>query len=94
MKNYEVIKDKGRFTIGEFDPSYNAYIINDGICNYYWWGTKEEAQEAAEAYNEYEGEEWLGEHGNGNDVIYEDEIEDVSEEMLELYKLFGAVKSE
>lgn len=94
MNCYEVIEDHGRFTIGEFDPSSTAYIINDGICNYYWWDTKEAAQEAADAYNEYDGEEWLGQHGYGNDVIHEDEIDTVDEKMLELYKLFGAVRHE
>jgi hypothetical protein len=29
----------------------------------------EDAQVAADAYNTYDGQEWLGQHGNGNDTI-------------------------
>lgn len=88
MKNYRVIKDYDRYTIGEYIETANAYIINDGICQYYWWGDQYAAQEAADAYNEYEGPEWLGQHGYGNDRIPED-YED--ENLVNLYRLFDAV---
>lgn len=91
MKNYTVIKERDRYTIGEYDEGYKAYIINDGICQYYYWGTKEAAQAAADAYNAYDGSEWLGEHGYGNDRIYLGEINDVDADMVDLYRLFGAV---
>jgi hypothetical protein len=91
MKNYKVIKDGDRYTIGEYSESYDAYIINDGICNYYWWDTQEAAQEAADTYNVYDGMEWLGQHGYGNDTIDSDEIDDMDAEMVTLYRLFGAV---
>jgi len=92
MKNYKVIKDGDRYTIGNWDDSYNAYIINDGICNYYWWDTEEAAQEAADAYNEYEGCEWLGDHGYGSDTLTADEAETMDPEMVALYRLFGAIE--
>lgn len=93
MKNYKVIEDGTRYTIGEYDSSYKAYITNDGICNYYFWDSKEEAEAAAEAYNTYEGEEWLGQHGYGNDRISEEDeaYNSYSEEMIQLYRLFNAV---
>ena len=91
-KNYTVIKEGERYTIGEWDDGYQAYIVNDGICQYYWWDSEEDAQVAADAYNAYEGPEWLGQHGYGNDTIEEDEIDDMDPEMVELYRLFGAVK--
>jgi hypothetical protein len=62
-KNYKVIKDGERYTIGEWDDGYKAY----------------------------EGYEWLGQHGYGNDTINADEIDDMDPEMVELYRLFGAV---
>jgi hypothetical protein len=39
IRNYRVIKDGGRYTIGEWDEGYRAYIVNDGICQYYIGGT-------------------------------------------------------
>lgn len=90
MKNYEVIKDGERYTIGQYDAGYGAFITNDGICQYYWWGTPEDAQAAADAYNTYEGPEWLGQHGHGNDRISADEADTCSQEMIDLYRLFGA----
>lgn len=92
MKNYKVIKDGERYTIGEWDECRKAYIINDGICTYYWWDTADAAQEAADAYNAYEGYEWLGQHGYGNDTISADEVDDMDTDMVDLYRLFGAVK--
>lgn len=92
MKNYTVIKcEDGRYTIGEYHKGYQSYIINDGICDYYHWDTAEDAQAAADAYNAYEGCEWLWEHGYGNDRIYEYEIDDMDSDMVELYRLFGAI---
>lgn len=88
-KNYKSIKDRTRWTIGEWDEGYKAYIINDGICGYYWWDSESAAQEAADAYNSYEGCEWLGQHGYGNDVV--DADDDVDAEMYDLYRLFGAI---
>ena len=93
MKNYQVVKENdGRYTIGEFDDDYKAYIINDGIYGYYHWSTKTAAQEAAKAYNEYSGNEWLGQHGYGNDVIREGDMDDADPDMIELYRLFDAVE--
>lgn len=92
MKNYKAIKEGEGYTIGNWDNDRKAYIINDGIYGYYRWKSKEEAQRAAEAFNEYEGCEWLGQHGYGNDIIDLDEDGDCcSDEMIELYLLFGAV---
>lgn len=93
MRNYKVIEEGTRFTIGEFDEGYQAYITNDGICGYYFWDTRAEAEAAAEAYNAYEGEEWLGQHGYGNDSISEEDeaYDSYSEEMIELYRLFNRV---
>ena len=93
MKKYQVVKENdGRYTIGEYDSDYEAYIINDGICGYYHWSTKTAAQEAAKAYNEYSGNEWLGQHGYGNDVIHADDMDDMDPDMIELYRLFDAVE--
>ena len=50
MRKYQVIPEGTRWTIGEFDEGYQAFITNDGICNYYFWDTREEAEAAAEAY--------------------------------------------
>lgn len=90
MKSYEVLKDGDRYTIGE--KIDGMLIINDGICGYYWWDTKEAAQKAADAYNAYEGSEWLGQHGYGNDTINADELWDTDAEMVELYRLFNAIE--
>lgn len=91
MKNYIVIKEGNRYTIGEYDEGYKAYIINDGICGYYYWDTEHEAQIAADTYNTYDGCEWLGEHGYGNDKIDEEDIDNMDVEMVELYRLFNAI---
>ena len=90
MKNYKVIKENDRCTLGQFDKGYNAYIINDGLYKHYFWASEAEAQKAVDAYNAYTGLEWLGEHGYGNDIITLAEEE--NPEMLELYKLFNAVE--
>jgi hypothetical protein len=90
-KNYKVIKEGNRYTIGQWDEGYKAYIINDGIYGYYWWDNQKEAQEAANAYNNYNGCEWLGQHGYGNDIIDEDDMWDTDAEMVDLYKLFRAI---
>ena len=106
--NYETIKDGDRYTIGEYNESYKAFIINDGICQYYWWDTEEEAQEAADALNAYGGLSGLGDHGSGYDKIYaqewllqngyeaDDDIDDIlaDEPDFQLYKLFHAVDYE
>jgi hypothetical protein len=92
IRNYRVIEDGGRYTIGEWDEGYRAYIVNDGICQYYWWGSKKDAQKAADAYNVYDGNEWLGQHGYGNDKIYANEIDDMDPAMVDLYRLFNAVE--
>ena len=94
MKNYKVLKEGNRYTIGEWDESYQAYIMNDGIYGYYWWDREHDAQIAADTYNVYDGNEWLGQHGYGNDTISEDEIDDMDSEMVELYKLFNAIDYE
>lgn len=86
-KGYEVIKEGERYTIGK--RLDDAFITNDGICNFYFWDTEHDAQRACEAYNEYEGCEWLGEHGNGNDRLEPDETDDM--ELYELYRLFDAI---
>ena len=88
---YTVLTEGNRYTIGKYDEGYKAYIINDGICGYYYWDTKEDAQAAADAYNVYEGCEWLGQHGYGNDRISADEIDDADPDMVDLYRLFNAV---
>ena len=90
-KSYQVIKEGDRYTIGQFDDGYEAYIINDGICNYYFWETEEEAQEAANAYNSFDGLEWLDEHGNGNDTLDVSEIEDADPDLVDLYRMFNAI---
>jgi|BioPla2DNA2_1021312.scaffolds.fasta_scaffold62633_2 hypothetical protein len=38
---YEAVKNHNRYTIGIYDKSFDAYIVNDGICTYYWWNTEE-----------------------------------------------------
>lgn len=92
---YEVVKCADNdYTIGHYDSGYGAYIINDGICGYYHWDSSEEAQAAADAYNDYDGPEWLGQHGYGNDTICFDEIESCDPKMVHLYRMFGAVESE
>jgi len=97
-KNYTVIKaNDGRYTIGQYDEEYEAYIVNDGICNYYWWDSEAEAQLAADAYNEYDGFEFyegLGNHGYGYDTITQDDIEnyDLDTALINLYRLFHAIK--
>jgi len=91
---YQVIKEHNRYTIGVYDEGYDAFIVNDGICQYYWWRKRSDAQAAANAINEYEGEHWLGEHGYGNDKIYIDEDfnpDMYDPEKIELYKLFSAI---
>jgi hypothetical protein len=90
MKSYKVIQSGNEYTIGEWDDGYQAFIVNDGICGYYWWSTAEAAQKAADAYNSYEGPEYLGQHGYGNDLITN--TDDVSQEMYKLYELFNAVR--
>lgn len=92
LKNYRVVKDGDRYTIGEWDDGYKAYIVNDGIFQYYWWDDVGAAQFAADAYNKYVGNEWLGQHGYGNDVINKNEISDYDPEMVSLYNLFNAIK--
>jgi len=95
MKKYQVVKENdGRYTIGEYDEGYKAFIINDGIYGYYHWDNEAAAQEAAKAYNEYTGNEWLSQHGYGNDVIHADDMDDVDIEMVELYRLFNAVEED
>jgi hypothetical protein len=92
---YEALKDGDRYTIGVYDEGYKAYIVNDGICNYYWWDTEVEAQEAADALNSYEGCHGLGEHGYGNDKITQSEAEEAGEtELVILYRLFNAIVCE
>lgn len=86
-----MIKEGDRYTIGQFDEDYDAFIINDGICNYYFWSTEEEAQEAANAYNSFDGLEWLDEHGYGNDTLDVYEIEDADPDMVDLYRMFNAI---
>lgn len=88
--NYKVIKDGNRYTIGEYDKGYNAYIVNDGICCYYWWPTEAEAQAAADAINRY-GSYWLGQHGYGNDRLSANDMHDVDPDMWETYRLFHAI---
>lgn len=94
IHHYKAIKESDRFTIGEYDKGYKAYIINDGICGYYFWDTEEKAQQAADAYNSYDKWEELGKHGYGNDRITFDEIDEIDEDIVELYRLFHAVDTE
>ena len=89
MKNYKVIKQDERYTIGQYDEGYGAYITNDGICAFYYWDNKEDAQAAADALNKFEGNQWLGQHGYGNDFLREEDIDDYDQEMIDLYRLFG-----
>lgn len=91
MKNYKAIKEGNHYTIGAWDDGYEAYIINDGIYGYYWWDDEADAQAAAEAYNAYDGIEWLGQHGYGNDAILGSEIKKTDTKMVKLYKLFNAI---
>lgn len=92
MKSYKPVKEGDKFTIAQWDEGYCAYITNDGIYNYYFWDTLEEATAAANAYNTYKGCEWLGQHGYGNDIVDIVDLEDVcDEDMIELYGLFNAV---
>ena len=83
---YEVIKSGDRFTIATKWDSY-SYIINDGICEYYYWDTWRNAQEAADAYNKH-GMSWVCAHERLS--VYDD-LSDVSDEDYGLYKLFNAV---
>lgn len=95
MKNYRAIKAGNKYIIGNYDENLDLYDVTDGIFGYYKWDTEEEAQEAAEALNEYEGSQWLGQHKEGNDIIdLDDDDCCYSDEMLELYLLFGAVRGE
>ena len=91
-KNYKVVREGDRYTIAHWDEARDAFIINDGIYGYYWWDSEEDAQKAADAYNAYDGQEWLGQHGYGNDTISQDEIDSLDLEMVELYRLFGAIE--
>ena len=90
-KNYQVIKEGNRYTIAEWDEGYKAFIINDGIFQSYYWDTEIEAQNAAEKYNNYQGCEWLAQHGYGNDKIYKSEIKEYDKEMIALYEAFNAI---
>lgn len=92
MKNYQAIKEGDSFTIAQWDKGYQACIINDGIYGYYWWSTCEQAQAAADAYNAYDGLEWLDSHSTGADLIYLDDTNEYDADMLALYCLFNAVR--
>ena len=86
MHNYEVLHEGDRYTIGEkWDD--DSYIINDGICCYYYWDTRREAQEAADAYNKH-GMSWVRSHDRLS--VYDDLV-DVSDEDYKMYTLFHAI---
>ena len=73
MQKYDVIAENKRYTIGIYDKDYDGYIVNDGICNYYWWELKKEAKAAADALNKWEKQgysHYLGSHLYGHDKIY------------------------
>lgn len=91
MKNYKVIREDDRYTIGQWGEGYNTYIVNDGICQYYWWDTEAAAQAAADAYNAYDGAEWLGEHDYGDDRMTLEDSRHAPPRAVELYQLFNAV---
>ena len=96
MRHYKAVKEgDGYYCIAEYDASYHAYIVNDGIYGYYHWETEDAAQEAADAYNAYDGVCFLNKHGYGNDSMTaaeaEEELEYGDPELVQLYKLFGAI---
>ena len=96
MKHYEVLKEgEGYYCIAQYDDGYHAYITNDGIYGYYHWETEEQAQEAADAYNEYGGICFLNQHGYGNDSMTAEEAQQELEygdpDLVRLYELFDAI---
>ena len=96
MKKYVVLKEgEGDYCIAQYDEEYHAYITNDGIYGYYHWETKKQAQEAADAYNEYGGICFLGQHGYGNDTMTAEEAQEELEygdpDIVRLNELFGAI---
>ena len=96
MKKYVVLKEgEGDYCIAQYDEEYHAYITNDGIYGYYHRETKKQAQEAADAYNEYGGICFLGQHGYGNDTMTAEEAQEELEygdpDIVRLYELFGAI---
>jgi len=71
-EDYEVFRGAdGRYGIGT--RSGGSLIVNDGICGYYWWNTKEEAEKALELV-QTNGFYGLGKHGYGEDEIEVDEF--------------------
>ena len=90
MKNYQVIENKGQYAIAN-----NGVYSADGLCDWYAWDTRSEAQAAANAYNAYEGEEWLSDHTIENshlNMIDPDDVASfpgITKDMLLLYWVFG-----
>lgn len=85
---YEPVKYGDKYTIAEFDDEYKAYIINDNIYGFYTWNTKAEAQRACDLCNNYYGETFLYQH----QPIFENELDDYDEELIEIYEAFNMVK--
>lgn len=94
-KKYEVIKDGKEYMIGiRLRP--DAIHTEDGIFNYYWWETKEEAQKAADMLNEYnrlQKPHFLDQVKRyGNSIIFESEVDDYDPEIVKIHRVFGAIK--
>jgi len=56
-KEYIVIKTADKFTIAQWNESFKTLNESDGIYNHFFWETQEDAQNAADAYNEYDGKD-------------------------------------
>lgn len=83
---YKVYKIGDKYTIGIYDEGYKAIILDD-IFDHFFWNTEEAAQAAADAYNNYEGIEFLGQmKKNGEKSIAADCL---TEEEIKLYELFN-----
>lgn len=87
-RNYQVAKlSDNEYTIGRYDKGYDAWIINDGIYGKFIWYTREEAQEAADYYNEFEGIEYLAQLKQNREKIIDEDY--LTEEEIKLYELFN-----
>lgn len=95
MKNYKPLKYGNCYTIGQYDDDYKAIIINDGIYGWYTWENVEAAQNAADAYNNFMGNEWLKNKRYGTvETITDANIDDYDLDTVSLYGAFGLVDLE